>query len=147
MTTNKGLAALQPLVGEWDYTIYNAWFLDSMETTIVGKTFIERLHGSFLMMRGEFEGKVDDVMVIGYSDAREQYQLFYYDQRGVSRIFDMEFDGTRWSYQRQDPDFYQRFTAEVSAETITGITEASEDQGRTWRKDFNIDCVRVRRQE
>jgi len=142
---NKGLKALQPLIGEWDYTIYNAWFLESMDTKLVGKTFFERLHDSFLVMRGAFDGLPDDVCVIGYSDAKEKYELFYYDQRGVSRIFDMEFDGKHWSYSREDKDFYQRFTAEVSEDKITAITEASEDQGKTWRKDFNIDYVRVKK--
>jgi hypothetical protein len=139
---NGGLAALEPLIGEWEFTIDNAWFLDSMETTIVGRTFIERLYDSFVVVRDEVDGKLDDIWVIGYSDPQKRYQVFTYDQRGVARIFDMTFDGTSWMYSREDEDFYQRFVAQVSANRIQAYTEASEDKGKTWRKDFDITYVR-----
>jgi hypothetical protein len=140
---NDGLAALEPLIGEWEYTIYNAWFLESMDTTMMGRYTIERLHGAFVVVRGEFEGKPDDFLVIGYSDPRAKYQVFSYDQRGVARIFNMTFDGTEWRYWREDPDFHQRFVAQVSKDRIQAYTEASEDEGKTWRKDFDITYVRV----
>ena len=140
---NAGLAALQPLIGEWEFTISNAWFLDSMETTIVGRTVIERLYDSFVVLRDEVDGELDDIWVIGYSDPQKKYQLFTYDQRGVSRIFDMTFDGTSWTFSREDEDFYQRFIAHVSEDRIEARTEASEDKGKTWRKDFDITYVRL----
>jgi hypothetical protein len=141
---NKGLSVLQPLIGEWEYTIYNAWFLESMETEVKGKTVIERLHDAFVVVRGEqADKKPGDVWVIGYSDAQEKYQLFYYDQRGVARIFDMEFDGKQWNFIREDKDFYQRFTAQVTPNKIQAMTEASEDKGKTWRKDFDMTYVRT----
>ena len=141
---NKGLGALKPLIGEWEYTIYNAWFLDSMDTKIVGKTIIERIYDSFVVVRGEqLDAKPDDIWVIGYSDAREEYELFYYDQRGVSRIFDMKFDGKLWTFSREDTDFYQRFTANVTPNKIQAFTEASDDKGKTWRKDFDITYIKL----
>jgi hypothetical protein len=139
---NKGLSALEPLIGEWEYTMYNAWFLESMDTKIVGKTVIERLHDSFVVVRGEVDGKPDDIWVIGYSDAQEKYQLFYYDQRGVARIFDMNFDGGIWNFSRGDEDFYQRFTARITPNKIQAFTEASDDKGKTWRKDFDMTYIR-----
>lgn len=145
---NKGLAALEPLIGEWEYTIYNAWFLESMDTKIVGKAVIERLHDSFVVIRSEADGETEserpmaDIWVIGYSDPQEKYQLFYYDQRGVARIFDMHFDGNTWSFFREDEDFYQRFTAQIAPNKIQAFTEASEDKGTTWRKDFDMTYIR-----
>jgi hypothetical protein len=38
----------------------------------------------------------------------------------------------------EDPDFYQRFMAEVEPDRMAGLWEASEDQDRTWRKDFDL---------
>jgi hypothetical protein len=35
-------------------------------------------------------------------------------------------------------DFHQRFGARVSADRIEGRWDASEDQGATWRKDFDL---------
>jgi hypothetical protein len=141
---NKGLGALEPLIGEWEFTMYNAWFLESMDTKVVGKTIVERIHDSFIVVRQETDGKPDDIWVIGYSDAQGKYELFYYDQRGVSRIFDMSFDGKRWTFSREDKDFYQRFIAEVSLNKIQARTEASEDKGKTWRKDFDMTYIKAK---
>ena len=140
---NKGLNALQPLIGEWEFTLNNAWFLESLGTKVVGKTVIERIYDSFVVVRNEVDAKPDDVWVIGYSDAQDAYQLFYYDQRGVSRIFGMTFDGKRWSFFREDKDFYQRFTAHITAKRIEAAAEASDDKGKTWRKDFNMTYIRI----
>lgn len=50
----------------------------------------------------------------------------------------MRFDGKRWSMLRQDPDFHQRFTAQINGDTIAAAWEASEDEGKTWRKDYDV---------
>lgn len=141
---NKAFSAFEPLIGEWEYTMYNAWFLESMETQVKGKVVIEWVHNAFICVRGEVDAKPDDVWIIGYSDAREKYELFYYDQRGVSRIFDMTFNGKDWAFSREDKDFYQKFTAQITPGKIQAVTEASEDKGKTWRKDFDMTYVKVK---
>ena len=50
----------------------------------------------------------------------------------------MTFTGDEWTLHREDPDFHQRFVASVSADRIQGRWDASEDQGATWRKDFEL---------
>lgn len=141
---NKALAALEPLIGEWEYTMYNAWFLESMDTKIKGFTTIERLHNSFLVIRSsQADKKPDDIWVIGYSDPQEKYELFYYDQRGVARIFNLTFDGKKMVFWREDKDFYQRVTFEITKDGLHSVAEASEDQGKTWRKDLEMAYTRV----
>lgn len=140
---NFALEALEPLIGEWEYTMYNCWFLESMDTKMTGTTKIERLHDSFVVVRSEqTDKKPDDIWVIGYSDPQEKYEMFYYDQRGVSRIFDMTFDGKTLVFSREDKDFYQRMTITIKDGGLHSIAEASEDKGKTWRKDFDMDFVR-----
>jgi len=39
---------------------------------------------------------------------------------------------------RQDPDFHQRFVGDVEPDRITAHWDASEDEGKTWRKDFDV---------
>lgn len=46
---------------------------------------------------------------------------------------------------REDPDFRQRFVADVETDRIGGRWEMSEDQGHTWRKDFDLIFERVTR--
>ena len=141
---NKALSALEPLIGEWEYTMYNCWFLESMESTVKGFTTIERLHDAFVVIRNsDADNKPDDIWVIGYSDPQQKYQMFYYDQRGVSRIFDASFDGKKMVFQRQDNDMHQRLTLEITTDGLHSVAEASEDQGTTWRKDFEMTYVKI----
>lgn len=142
---NKALAALEPLIGEWEYTMYNCWFLESMETEVTGFTTVQRLHGSLVVLRNrDADQRPDDVWVIGYSDPQEKYEMFYYDQRGVSRIFDMSFDGKQIIFNREDKDFYQRILLDINDDgTLHSVAEASEDLGKTWRKDLEMKFKKV----
>jgi hypothetical protein len=71
---NKALSALESFIGEWEYTLYNCWFLESMDATVKGFTTIERLHDSFVVIRNSHaDKKPDDIWVIGYSDPQEKY--------------------------------------------------------------------------
>jgi hypothetical protein len=142
---NKALGALEPLIGEWDYTMYNCWFLESMETEVNGFTTIERLHDSFVVVRSsDANKKPSDVWVIGYSDPQEKYEMFYYDQRGVARIFNANFDGKKFTFWREDKDMHQRMTLEITAEGLHSVAEASDDQGKTWRKDLEMRYARTK---
>ena len=141
---NTALAALEPFIGTWAYTMYNCWFLESMDTRVKGFTTIERLHDSFVVIRAsDADNKMEDIRVIGYSDPQAKYQMFYYDQRGVSRIFDASFDGQTMVFQREDNDMYQRLTLEITTDGLHSVAEASEDQGTTWRKDLEMAYVKI----
>jgi hypothetical protein len=142
---NKALAALEPLVGEWEYTMYNCWFLESLDTEVKGFTTIERLQGAFVVLRSsDADKKPSDVWVIGYSDPQEKYQMFYYDERGVSRIFNVDHKGNKMVFWREDKDFYQRMTLEIKTDSLHTIAEASDDKGKTWRKDLEMTHVKAK---
>lgn len=139
---SEAMTALDVLAGEWRTTMGDAWFLeDGLE--VPGRASGEWLHDAMLVFRwqmgdGVGEATSDMVLVLGRSDARDAYTALYHDERGMCRVFAMAFDGTHWTLEREDPDMFQRFVAEVSADRIAGRWEASEDQGATWRKDFDL---------
>jgi hypothetical protein len=115
-----------------------------MDTKVKGFTTIERLHDSFVVIRNsDADAKPDDIWVIGYSDPQEKYELLYHDQRGVARIFNMTFDGKKMVFWREDNDFFQRVTLEINSDGLHSVAEASEDHGRTWRKDLEMAYVKV----
>lgn len=120
-----------------------SWFLDSLEERVDGWAGFEWLDESFIVFRWALGATPATVLVIGYSDAQDQYHALYHDDRGVARVFDMEFDGDRWSMLREDPDFHQRFSAEIVGDRIDAMWEASDDQGVTWRKDFDLIFTRA----
>ena len=143
---NKALAALEPFIGEWEYTMYNAWFLESMDAEVKGFTTIERLHEAFVVIRDtDADQKPGGIMVIVYSDPQEKYEMFYYDQRGVARIFDTTFDGKKLVFSREDKDMHQRMTLEITTDGLHSVAEASDDQGKTWRKDLEMAYVKVKK--
>jgi hypothetical protein len=108
---------------------------------------VEWLGGAFLRLRanpGEEQAQTWDY-VFGRNDARDAYSVLYHDERGVCRVFDMTFDGTEWTMLREDPDFHQRWVSRFEGDTIVGRWEASDDQGSTWRKDFDLVFARTTR--
>ena len=123
---NKNLEKLEVLVGAWKLTLSDAWFLEPPGSEVHGSSTIEWLGDAFLVMRSQLEGEMS--LAIGRSDARAAYMALYHDDRGVCRVFDMSFDEDGWTLTREDPDFHQRFIADVEQDRIAGRWEASEDQ-------------------
>jgi len=138
---NQELEKLEGLVGRWTLTLSDAWFLEPPGTEVHGSATIEWLGDAFLVMRSELDGELS--LAIGRSDARDAFMALYHDDRGVCRVFDMSFDDSGWTLMREDPDFHQRFSADVEQDRIAGRWEASEDEGSTWRKDFDLLFQRV----
>lgn len=141
--TNSALAALEVLIGEWDIELTNAEWLDDGKS-LNGHMSVEWFDGAFIVMRTEFEeGPPKAVAVIGRNESRPDYQVVYYDDRDVSRTYDMTFDGNVWTQLREDADFYQRFHGERSGDTIEARWEMSQDEGTTWHHDFDLRYTKV----
>ena len=135
---NPALAELDALVGEWTMTMSGAWFLDSLDTVVPGRATFAWIGEAFVEMRAELGGDSAWHFVFGHSDARDAYTALYHDDRGVSRVFAMTFTPTEWTMVREDPDFHQRFVGRREGDRIVARWDASEDAGRTWRKDFDV---------
>ena len=135
---NEFLEKFGMLIGHWDMMLSDAWFLEPRDTEVQGAATFEWIRDAFIGMRSQLGGAPSYDLMIGYSDARQSYIALYHDERGVSRVFNMTFDGATWNLWRDDPDFYQRFIADVGGDEIAGRWEASEDQGKTWRKDYDL---------
>lgn len=139
---NIEMAKLDGLVGEWTTTMSDAWFLEPPSTEVSGTTIIEWLGESFLVVRTTSGGgqhvHSEMSLVLGRSDPNNRFVALYQDDRGVCRQFTMTFDDGHWTMSREDPDFHQRFIADVGKDRILGRWEASEDEGKTWRKDFDL---------
>jgi hypothetical protein len=131
-------------VGEWTLTITNQWWLDDPTTITSGSATCEWLGDSFLRMQAEIAGEPSWDFVFGRNDARGEFVVLYHDQRGVLRVFDLTLEGDTWAMSRTDPDFHQRFVGRVEGDQIIARTDASDDEGATWRKDFDLIFERAR---
>ena len=135
---NPGLERLDVLVGHWKLEMRDAWFLEDPATVVPGSALIAWSGDAFVTMQAELGGDPAWDFVFGRSDATDTDVALYHDERGVSRVFTMTFTGSSWTMVREDPDFHQRFVADVTADRIAGRWEASDDAGATWRKDFDL---------
>lgn len=136
---NPALGKLERLIGDWDLTLTNAWFLDSMDQKEPGRASFEWLDDTLVVFRWAVGDTPPTVCVIGYNTPREQYEMLYHDDRGVARHFEMDFTDDHWTLLREDPDFHQRFDATLENNRIVGAWYASEEnEGETWRKDFDL---------
>jgi hypothetical protein len=146
---NDAMRRLEPMVGDWDVTLTHAWFLDSLDTEIQGTATVEWYADAFLLLRGSFPGRSAEeggaawAMVFSHNDPRDAFLGLYSDDRGVSRVFAMTFADGEWTLMREDPDFHQRIVMRLGGDRIDMRADASEDEGKTWRKD--VDYIFVRR--
>lgn len=80
---------------------------------------------------------------MGQAPEENQFIALYHDHRGVSRQLAMCFDDGHWAMTREDSDFHQRFIADIKKDRIDGRRDASENQGKSWRKDFDFTFERT----
>jgi hypothetical protein len=135
------LTRLQPLVGEWAVEA-------SIAPGMQGRTVFEwTLDGRYLLQRSDIPHPEapDGLCLIG-ADGEGGYLQHYFDSRGVTRLYEMTFDGTSWTLLREKPDFSplkfsQRYTGTVTADRIDGRWEI--DHGGGWELDFELNYVRA----
>lgn len=139
---NDAMHRLSDWVGEWDVTMTHAWFLDSMDTEIHGSATFEWIADAFLVMRSQWEDGSTQEFVFSRNDPHDAFVALAHDSRGVYRVFDMTFAADEWTLLREDPDFHQRIVIRPQAERIDLRADASDDAGRTWRKDLDYIFVR-----
>jgi hypothetical protein len=142
------LAHLDVLVGGWDMeAAFGAGYFGPGSQAVTargGRTVFEWLEGGFFLLQ---RFTVDDtaapsgLAVIGASGDADALTQHYYDSRGVARVYQMTLRGSTWTIWREAPGFWQRYTAQVSANAITGAWENSPD-GQDWKHDFGLTYTR-----
>ncbi len=102
--------------------------------------------GAFLIMRSEMdEPRIPTGLAIfGSDDATGEYFMLYFDERTVSRKYDVDVrvDGLTW--RRDAPGFSQRMdlTMSADAESIVSRGRLSRD-GMTWEGDLELTYRRI----
>ncbi len=136
---NPALKSFNVLVGKWNTVGTHPLFPG---TTFHGKTSFEWIEGgAFLVMHSEIDepGIPRGVAIFGSDDSMEEYFMLYFDERGVSRKYEVALRDNNWSWWRNAPGFSQRFTGRLSADghTIVGRGELSRDRS-TWERGLEL---------
>jgi hypothetical protein len=87
----------------------------------------------------------DGIAIIGAGDEPETFRQYYFDSRGVHRIYEMTLRDGVWKLWRDAPDpFPQRFSGTFSddGKTITARWEKAE-KASSWETDFDLTYHKV----
>jgi hypothetical protein len=141
---NRALEPLTPLVGQWE-TVGTHPLVPG--TTFHGHTSFAWFEGgAFLVMRSQIDepGIPSGIAVVGSDDASDTFFMLYFDERGVSRKYDVTLRDATWKWWRNAPGFSQRFTGRIvdGGRTILGQGELSRD-GHTWEGDLQLTYTRI----
>jgi hypothetical protein len=145
---NPALQDLQVLIGKWEMELSNAAFLPSPSATVKGEVFFDWLENeAFVSMRMGGDPSISQgaIWLISRDEASPDYKVFYYDDRKVSRIYEMSFSDKVWKLWRQAPNFSQRFEGKIinDGNKILAKWENSND-GQTWEHDFDVTYTRLK---
>ena len=142
---NPALRPFEVLVGEWQTTGTHPYVPD---TTFHGRTTFDwHEGGAFLVMHSEIDEPQipSGVAIFGSDDEAGKFFMLYFDERGVSRKYDVTMSGNQLQWWRDDPHFSQRYTIAIDedGDTMTGHGEMSRD-GAPWEKDLALTYARRR---
>src|SRR5690349_13326727 len=106
---NPALEPFAVLVGEWQTVGSHPLVPD---TVLHGRVSIEWLEsGAFLILRSEIDEPnfPDGIQIFGSDDAEKKFYMLHFDERAVSRKYDVSMDGNQLKWWRDDPNFSQQF--------------------------------------
>jgi hypothetical protein len=145
MIPNPRLAVLDPLIGEWA-TVGSHSMMPGI--TLRGRTVFEwHEGGAFLRVRTEIDepGIPSSISLIGSDDAADTFTMLYFDERAISRRFEVAMEGAELRWWRTAPRFSQRFVLTVApdGESLHSVSSLSKDDV-TWEQDLELSYTRVK---
>lgn len=141
---NPALEPLRWLIGSWSTVGEHPLIPD---TTLHGRTSFEWLEGgAFLIMHSEIDepGIPSGIAIIGSDDSVGELSMLYFDERGVSRRYEVAVRDNVLKWWRNAPGFSQRYTFTLAADgrTMLGEGELSRD-GSSWERDLELTYTRA----
>jgi hypothetical protein len=96
--------------------------------------------GAFLIMRSEMkQPEIPPAIAVFGSDDNGDIRMIYFDQRGVSRHFDVSFDNQQMVWKRDDPELSQRMTFTISPDgKVIHQTGRMSESGGPWQDDLSL---------
>lgn len=141
---NPALEPFKKLIGEWTTTGTHPYVPG---TTFHGRTVFEWMEGgAFVIMHSEIDEKEipSGIAIFGSDDATGEFFMLYFDERTVSRKYEVSFKDNILTWWRNAPNFSQRQILTLTdANTITGRGEMCRD-GKTWEDDLSLAYTRIK---
>jgi hypothetical protein len=139
---NPALKPFEVLVGEWQTAGTHPFMPD---TELHGHASFEWIEGgAFLLMRSEIDHpKIPDgIEIFASDDQAGTYYMIHFDERGISRKYDVSITKIQLKWWRDDDQFSQRFTMDITEDKLVTTGEMSRDGGE-WEKDLSLTYTRI----
>jgi len=141
---NRALATLDRAVGTWTVTGSHPHLPGR---TLRGRVAFDRIEGgAFVRMHSTMDDPEipEGVAIFGTDDADNACTMLYFDVRGVARRYDVVLYADGFIWQRDAPQFVQRFRVTISKDghTMEGAGTMRKD-GSTWEPDLRLSYVRA----
>jgi hypothetical protein len=141
---NPALQPLSILVGTW-HTVGTHPLVPG--TTFHGRTTFDWLEGgAFLIMHSEIDEPEipSGIAIFGSDDTTGECSMLYFDERGVSRRYEVSLREHVWKWWRNAPGLSQRFAGAIVADggTIVCHGELSRDDV-SWEPDLQLTYTRA----
>jgi hypothetical protein len=141
---NPALRPFEKLVGEWKTSGTHPLLPGKMLNGESSFKWIEG--GAFLMWNSAVyeENFPAGIAILGSDDGTGEFFLSYFDERKVSRKYEVSFKDNVLKWWRNAPGFSQRYSWTFSKDgnTIIGTGELCKD-GKNWEKDLEQTFTRV----
>jgi len=143
---NRALEPLAFLVGTWRTSGTHPLMPG---TALHGRTsFAWHQGGAFLIMHSEIDAPEipSAVAIIGSDDLNGRLLMSYFDERGLSRLYEIEAGDRRLTWRRDDAKLSQTMTvvADASGDRLEAQGRMSEDGGE-WQDDLQLTYERIDR--
>jgi hypothetical protein len=138
LIANPALEPLEFLLGEWSTTGTHPAVPGE---TLRGRTSFSRHEGgAFLIMRSQVDHDLfpDGLAIIGSDDVAGRFAMTYFDERGISRLYDVTVGPRTATWRRDDSEFSQSVTvtADESGDRLTSKGRMSKQSG-DWVDDLS----------
>lgn len=141
---NLALKPLEVLIGEWQTTSSHPYFPGAH---LQGRASFEWLEGgAFLIVRSEIDHPQfpQGIEIFGSDDAAKTYYMLHFDERGVSRKYDVSIEKNQITWWRDDPAFSQRFTLTIEDNGQKLISTGQMScAGAAWEEDLSLTYTRL----
>jgi hypothetical protein len=141
---NPALEPLHVLVGKWKTIGTHPYILGTKLHGFADCEWIEG--GSFIKMTTTIDHPEfpDGIALIGSDNKNSKFYMIYFDERTLSRKYDLSIKGSQIKWWRDNLELSQKFTLtiEASGKKMSGKGEMCRD-GTKWEKDLDLEYTRV----
>lgn len=143
LTSNPALGFFERLIGEWQITGSHPYF-PTLE--LHGRvSFNWHEGGAFVIVHSEIDNEKfpDGVEIFGSDNVSKEYFMMHFDERGISRRYDVSIQSNGIKWWRDSPDFSQMFSLSIQDDNTMTSTGRMQRQGEDWEDDLALVYKRV----